>query len=251
MEIVILTAFGVGASTVMGALLGFIFGKLSEQIGDVILAFGAGVMLWAAVLGLIIPSLEYNGGASLIITPLGVILGGVIIMLIDRLLPNFDGFLSKTCGGDLEECERRRRVLLFVLAIAIHNLPEGLASGVAFGTGDVGDALLVSLSIALQNIPEGMVLISPMISIGISKRKAFGYAALTGVPEVIGALVGYFTVSISSVLLPLFLSLAGGCMLYVITDEMIPETHSNTKTKAPTFALIVGFLAMVVFDVLV
>ena len=137
---------------------------------------------------------------------------------------------------------------LFVLAIAIHNIPEGIASGVAFGMGNVGDALLVSLSIALQNIPEGMVLISPMISIGIPKRKAFVYAAFTGLTEVGGAFIGYFTVSISELLLPLFLALAGGSMLYVISDEMIPETHSRGNGKAASLALVAGFLAMVLFD---
>ena len=251
MEIVILTALGVGASTVFGALLGFLFGRLSERAGDVVLSFGAGVMLFAAVPGLILPSLEYGGDLSLLVTSLGVLLGGAVIALIDKLLPSLDRAAVESSSYDSDERERKRRVLLFVLAIAIHNLPEGMASGVAFGTGNFSDALVVSTSIALQNIPEGMVLISPMVSVGIPKAKAFAYAAFTGVVEVVGALIGYFTVSISSVLLPLLLSLAGGCMLYVINDEMIPETHSHEGRKAPSFAFIVGFLAMVAFDTFV
>ena len=250
-EIVILTAIGVGASTVIGALLGFISGGLSKRTGDVVLSFGAGVMLSAAVLGLILPSLELGGEPALIVTPLGVLVGGGVINLLERLMPRLEGVLMGERAPNPDERQRRRKVLLFVLAIAIHNIPEGIASGVAFGTGDVGDALMVSASIALQNIPEGMVLISPMLSVGISKKRALLYASLTGLIEVVSALLGYLTVSISSSLMPFFLSLAGGCMLYVITDEMIPETHSDKGHQAATFALIVGFLLMVVFGILV
>ena len=251
LEIVILTSLGVGASTVIGALFGFIFGSLSKRASDIVLAFGAGVMLWAAVFGLIMPSIEYGGELAVLITPMGVMIGGVIITLIDNLLPRLDGALLGEDCDDPDERLRRRKVILFVLAIAIHNLPEGIASGVAFGTDNIGDALLVSVSIALQNFPEGMVLISPMISIGISRKRAFLYASLTGLVEVVGALFGYFAVSVSSALLPLFLAIAGGCMLYVISDEMIPETHSHGSGRAASFALIVGFLAMVLFDIFV
>ena len=248
MEIVILTALGVGASTVVGALFGFIFGSLSQRISDVILSLGAGVMLSAAILGLILPSLEYGGVGAVFVTCLGVISGGALIYLLNKLLPTLEGVFELNTSADPNERERRRKVILFVLAIAMHNLLEGIASGVAFGTGNEGDAFMVATSIALQNLPEGMVLISPMLSIGISRKKAFLYAALTGLAEVVGALVGYFTVSVSEILLPFFLALAGGCMLYVIIDEMIPETHSHGNSSAASFAFAAGFLAMIVFD---
>ncbi len=251
MEIVILTALGVGASTVFGAVLGFIFGGVSHKVGDIVLAFGAGVMLSASVLGLILPSLEYGGGYSISITSAGIVFGAVLIDLMDKLTPRLEGFIIKNPTDDPDERKRRQRVLLFVLAIAIHNIPEGIASGVAFGTGNTGEALMVAVSIALQNIPEGMVLISPMLSVGISRGKAFLYAALTGLVEVIGTLIGYFTVSISAALLPLFLSLAGGSMLYVISHEMIPETHSHGNERGASYALVVGFLSMVIFSELV
>ncbi len=251
MEIVILTALGVGASTVFGAVLGFIFGGVSHKVGDIVLAFGAGVMLSASVLGLILPSLEYGGGYSIPITSAGIVFGAVLIDLMDKLTPRLEGFIIKNPTDDPDERKRRQRVLLFVLAIAIHNIPEGIASGVAFGTGNTGEALMVAVSIALQNIPEGMVLISPMLSVGISRGKAFLYAALTGLVEVIGTLIGYFTVSISAALLPLFLSLAGGSMLYVISHEMIPETHSHGNERGASYALVVGFLSMVIFSELV
>ncbi len=251
MEIVILTALGVGASTVFGALLGFLFGNLSHKVGDIILAFGAGVMLSASVLGLILPSLEYGGDFGLLITGIGVILGAILIDLMDKLTPRLEGFIIKTQTLDPDERKRRQRVLLFILAIAIHNIPEGIASGVAFGTGNTGDALMVAFSIALQNIPEGMVIISPMLSVGISPKRAFLYAALTGLVEVLGTLFGYLTVSVSGMLLPLFLSLAGGSMLYVISHEMIPETHSHGNERGASYALVIGFLAMVIFGELV
>ncbi len=251
MEIVILTALGVGASTVFGAVLGFIFGGVSHKVGDIVLAFGAGVMLSASIIGLVLPALEYGGRWSLVINAAGVLLGAMLIDIMDKLTPKLEGFIIKTPTLDPDERKRRHRVLIFVLAIAIHNIPEGIASGVAFGTGNTGQALTVALSIALQNIPEGMVLISPMISVGISKGRAFFYAALTGLVEVLGTLLGYFTVSISEALLPLFLSAAGGSMLYVISHEMIPETHSHGNERGASYALVIGFLAMVIFGELV
>ena len=248
METVILTAIGVGASTVLGAFIGFMLGGISERFSGVILSFGAGVMLAAAVLGLILPSLDYGGNVSLAVTSVGVLCGGGLIYLLDRVLP-----VGKECGAEsvTGDVERKKRVILFVMAIAIHNIPEGIASGVAFGMGNIGDAILVAGSVALQNLPEGMVLISPMISVGISRGRTLLYASLTGLVEVVGTLLGYFTVRLSAVMLPFFLSLAGGSMLYVIADEMVPETHKGSSSPSASFALMVGFLLMLAFDALV
>ena len=251
MEIIILTALGVGASTVFGAVLGFILGSLSHKVGDIILAFGAGVMLSASVLGLILPSLEYGGRWAIPLTSFGVVLGALLIDLMDKLTPRLEGFILKDKTDDPDERKRRQRVLIFVLAIAIHNIPEGIASGVAFGTGNTAQALMVALSIALQNVPEGMVIISPMLSVGISGKKAFLYATLTGLTEVLGTLFGYLTVSISEGLLPVFLAVAGGAMLYVISHEMIPETHSHGNERGASYALLLGFIAMVAFGELI
>ena len=141
-------------------------------------------------------------------------------------------------------------VLLFVLAIAIHNLPEGIAAGVGFGAGDTGRALLIAGGIALQNIPEGMVIIAPMLSAGISQRRTFLIAAATGLVEVVGTFIGYFAVTVSAAILPFALAFAGGTMLYVISDEMIPETHAHGHERGATYALLVGFCLMLVTDVL-
>lgn len=143
-----------------------------------------------------------------------------------------------------DKTEQLDRVLLFVMAIAIHNLPEGIAAGVGFGTGDVEDALIIAGGIALQNIPEGMVIIAPMLAAGMSHGRTFAAALATGVVEVVGTLLGFFAVSISSTILPFALAFAGGTMLYVISDEMIPETHAHGNERGATYALLVGFCLM-------
>ena len=136
----------------------------------------------------------------------------------------------------------------FVIAIAIHNLPEGIAAGVSFGSGDVSQALTVAGGIALQNIPEGLVIIAPMLAAGMTRKRTFIIALMTGLVEVVGTLIGYFAISISTVILPFALAFAGGTMLYVISDEMIPETHAHGNERAATYALLVGFVVMLIFD---
>ena len=135
-------------------------------------------------------------------------------------------------------------------AIAIHNLPEGIAAGVGFGAGDTSQALIIAGGIALQNIPEGMVIIGPMLAAGVKPRKTFILAMLTGLVEVVGTLIGYFAVSVASVILPFALAFAGGTMLYVISDEMIPETHAHGSERGATYSLLVGFCLMLLTDVL-
>lgn len=248
MEMVLLTAAGVGGATVFGALIGFVFKKASHRFSDIVLAFAAGVMLAAAVLGLILPSLEYGGEWGLLITVAGIFVGALCLNLIDKLVPH----LHKLVGPDAETHHNANlsKVLLFVAAIAIHNLPEGIAAGVGFGSGDTAQALLIAGGIALQNIPEGMVIIGPMLAAGVSPGKTFVCAMLTGLVEVIGTLIGYFAVSVSTIVLPFALAFAGGTMLYVISDEMIPETHAHGCQRGATYALLVGFCVMLISDVL-
>ena len=248
MEIVLLTALGVGGATVIGALIGFIFKNISHKFSDIVLAFAAGVMLAAAVLGLIIPSLEYGGDFGILITVAGIFAGALCLNLIDKLVPH----LHKLMGAEPESHNNANlsKVLLFVLAIAIHNLPEGIAAGVGFGSGDTTQALIIAGGIALQNIPEGMVIIAPMLAAGIRPGKTFVIAMITGLVEVVGTLIGYFAVSISTAILPFALAFAGGTMLYVISDEMIPETHAHGSERGATYSLLVGFCVMLVTDVL-
>ena len=244
MRMVLLTALGVGGATVIGAVLGFVFKKVSHRFSDIVLAFAAGVMLAAAVIGLILPSLEYGGEGGLPVTIIGIFCGALCLSLLDRLVPH----LHRLSGADQEahphQNQKLSKVLLFVMAIAIHNLPEGIAAGVGFGTDNTAEALTIAAGIALQNIPEGMVIIGPMLAAGMKPGRTFLVALLTGLVEVVGTLLGYFAVSISSAVLPFALAFAGGTMLYVISDEMIPETHAHGSERGATYALLAGFCLM-------
>ncbi len=248
MEVVLLTALGVGGATVFGVVLGFLFKNLTHKFSDIVLSFAAGVMLAAAVLGLIIPSLDYGGKYNILITVIGIFAGALILNFIDKLVPH----LHKMLEPDIEahKDSKLSKVLLFVIAIAIHNLPEGIAAGVGFGSGNDTQALIIAGGIALQNIPEGMVIVGPMLASGVSKKKTFLIATLTGLVEVIGTLIGYFAVSIASFILPFALAFAGGTMLYVISDEMIPETHAHGSERGATYSLLIGFCLMLVVDVI-
>ena len=248
MELVLLTAAGVGGATIIGSLIGFIFKKASHKFSDIVLSFAAGIMLAAAVLGLILPSIENGGKYGILITIAGIFAGALCLNLIDKLVPH----LHKLVGPDIEEHNNAdlNKILLFVTAIAIHNLPEGIAAGVGFGSGDTSQALLIAGGIALQNIPEGMIIISPMLAAGVSPSKTFLCAAATGLIEVIGTFIGYFAVNIAAAILPFALAFAGGTMLYVVSDEMIPETHAHGNERGATYALLIGFCVMLVSDVL-
>lgn len=243
METVFFTALGVGGATVVGAVLGFVFGKLSRSLSGAILGFASGVMLAAAFLGLLIPSIELGGDMRIAVAALGLFLGAVCIDLIDKLMGHLSKF-SGSRGSENDISERLHKVMIFVLAIAIHNIPEGIAAGVGFGTGEVGDALLIAGAIALQNIPEGMVIIAPMLSAGISRGRAFLYASLTGLVEVAGTFVGYYAVSIAERLLPFALAFAGGTMLYVVADEMIPEARADGNERVAAYSILLGVMTM-------
>ena len=249
MQLVLLTALGVGGATVIGAFMGFCFKSMSHKLSDIVLSFAAGVMLAAAVLGLILPSLEYGGDWGVLVTIAGIFVGAICLNLVDKLVPH----LHRMAGAEDEDHagnDKLSKVLLFVTAIAIHNLPEGIAAGVGFGAGNTADALLIAGGIALQNIPEGMVIIGPMLAAGVSPKRTFVIAMLTGLVEVVGTLLGYFAVHVAAVILPFALAFAGGTMLYVISDEMIPETHAHGQQRGATYALLVGFCLMMLSDVL-
>ena len=266
MDMVLLTALGVGGATVFGAAIGFIFKKASHRFSDIVLAFAAGVMLAAAVLGLIMPSVDYGFAMfapapeesaspvvakllALLMTIAGIFVGALCLNLVDRLVPH----LHKMADVDQESHPNNRnagKVLLFVMAIAIHNLPEGIAAGVGFGSGNTAEALLIAGGIALQNIPEGMVIIGPMLAAGIKPGKTFAIALGTGLVEVVGTLIGYFAVTVSAAIRPFALAFAGGTMLYIISDEMIPETHAHGCERGATYALLVGFCVMLISDIL-
>lgn len=246
MQLAFITAIAVGFSTVIGAVIGFAFKRIPHRFNDAILGFAAGVMLAAAVIGLILPAVEVSGRHGIWFVAAGTVCGALFLNGIDRFMPH----LHNIAGVDQEQHHNAQinKVLLFVLAIAIHNLPEGLAAGVSFGSEDIGNAFTVAAGISLQNIPEGMVIISPLLAIGVSKRRTFAIAAFTGLIEVVGTMLGYFAVSIAAVILPFALAFAGGTMLYVVSDEMIPETHSHGYERMATYSLLGGFVLMLILD---
>lgn len=250
MEFVFMTALGVGGATIIGVCMGFFITDISHRVNDGILSFAAGIMLAAAVIGLILPAAEIAGKNRIWILVIGMLAGAVFLNLMDRLTPH----LHKLSGMDEEAnagSHKRNKALLFMLAIAIHNLPEGMAAGVGFGNHDVEAALTVAVGIALQNIPEGVVTVTPLIMAGIHKKRAFVLAACTGLIEVAGTFIGFYAATISAHLLPFALAFAGGTMLYIVSDEMIPETHSHGYEGIATYSLLAGFAAMLVMDALI
>lgn len=251
MDLVIYTALGVGLATVVGAGIGFLFKNISHRLQDGILGFASGVMLAASIISLILPSIELGGKYGIIVCVVGIFLGAIFLNLIDKVVPHLHKLSGNPLAEDDESKNKLNKILLFVLAIAIHNFPEGIAAGVGAGSGNLSNAITIALGIAIQNIPEGMVIISPMIVAGISKKRTFIIACLTGVIEVIGTFIGYFSIAISKAILPFALAFAGGTMLYVISNEMIPETHSHGNERFSTYALLIGFALMLVLNVLI
>lgn len=248
MQTVFLTALTVGGATILGVIFGFFFKGLTERFSDALLSFAAGVMLSSGVVGLILPAFSYGGVKACFTVPLGVFSGALFLLLTDRFFP----YPSAVEGGLPDHRQdrggREAMGMLFVLAIAIHNLPEGIAAGVGFGTGDAGAALFIAGGIALQNFPEGMVIVAPMLMAGFSKKKTFLCAAGTGLLEIIGTFIGFFAVSASLAILPFALSFAGGLMLYVVVFQMIPESRMGKRPILSAVSLLFGVMTVLVAD---
>lgn len=226
-------AVGVGGATVVGAMLGFVFRRSLIKYSPYILSLAAGIMLAAALTGLIEPALSGDTLHSTLSAVTGILLGVVSLALTDRFVPlNSDG-------------KDARGAILFAIAIAIHNLPEGIAAGVAFGAGDDNGAFGVVLGIALHNLPEGMIAVTPLIASGVRPLRAFFLATAGAAAEIVGTVFGYLAIRISEAILPFALAFAGGTMLAVIAGEMIPESHTGGVWRA-TLTLVIGFTAMMV-----
>lgn len=247
MRMVFLTALGIGGATIIGAAIGFCVKNVSHKVNDIILSFAAGIMLAAAVNGLIMPAFELVNGAKLLIPVVGIFVGALFLNMMDYVTPHLHK-LTGTEGEDHANNKNLSRAILFVLAVAIHNLPEGMAAGVSFGNDDVGAAVTVAVGIALQNVPEGIVTVSPLVMSGVSRGRAFVLAAATGLIEVVGTLLGFYVAGLSQAILPFALAFAGGTMLYIISDEMIPETHSHGYERISTYSLLGGFTLMVIME---
>ncbi len=246
-----------GTATGIGALPIFFTKDVPRRLLDALLGLAAGVMLAATSFSLIIPAIEKGGGGikGAGITVLGILLGGLFIDLIDRLFPdtnllsNAMNGKSETKLGFLKLTPNLKKVWLFILAITVHNFPEGMAVGVGFGDGDIVNGLSIAIGIGLQNLPEGLAVALPLLREGYSARKAFFIALCTGLVEPIGGLVGIGLVHAARPILPLALSFAAGAMLFVISHEIIPETKNHDgHSKLSTHALLIGFVIMMFLD---
>ncbi|MDQ3801720.1 MAG: ZIP family metal transporter [Acidobacteriota bacterium] len=241
---------GFGATT-LGALPAVFLRRLNEKLNNNLLSFAAGVMLAATIFSLLLPSIESSKsqGASTVSAVLQTIvflfIGGFVLWLVNALVPH--EHFAKGHEGVVDS-GKIRKIWLFVIAIAIHNFPEGLSVGVANGTGEFGVGLGATMGIGLQNIPEGLSVAVALHSQGYSKRYAVGVSALTGLVEIFGAIFGASILLVSSHVLPWALAFAGGAMLFIVSDEIIPETHRHGFENGATFSLFVGFGLMMFLD---
>lgn len=246
-----ISAAGLCGATIIGSLLGFFIKELPHKWNDIVLGYCAGVMLAAATIGLIVPAVDtwQSGGGfwGYLLVALAVMGGAFFLNVLDMVTPHMHHITG------LEEAEHHRntslnRVLLFVMAIAIHKLPEGMAAGVSMTDMASAGGWTVTLGIALQNVPEGMVIIAPLLLAGVSPVRTFVISLAIGLLEIVGVWLGFGLGSLADTMLPLMLGFAGGSMLYVTSDEMIPETHAHGYQKQATYALLLGFLTLVLIE---
>lgn len=244
-----ISAMGLCGATLIGALVGFVVKELPHKWNDTVLGFCAGVMLAASTLGLIVPAFDMCGPSRWWLVVCGVMGGALFLNVLDLVTPH----LHHITGLDPEEHRNNKtlnHIMLFVMAIALHKLPEGMAAGVSMS--DVNSegvaSWAVSLGIALQNVPEGMVIIAPLLVAGVTPVRTMVISVAIGLLEIAGVLLGFGLGTASESFLPVMLGFAGGAMLYVTSDEMIPETHAHGYQKQATYALLIGFMTLLVLE---
>ena len=256
MNLIWISAAGLCGATLLGSILGFIIKELPHKWNDTILGYCAGVMLAASTIGLIVPAFEsashisFPSPYSYLLIVVSVMVGALFLNVLDFLTPH----LHTITGLDPEQHksnQKLNRVLLFVMAIALHKLPEGIAAGVSMSPMQDGEVdWSVSFGIALQNIPEGLVIIAPLLLAGVSSVRTLLISLSIGLLEIVGVWLGYGLGTISAALLPMLLGFAGGAMLYVTSDEMIPETHAHGYQKQATYAMLLGFMTLLLIEFL-
>lgn len=243
----LVASFIAGSATLLGAVPIVFFKQISQRLQDVMMGFGAGVMLAATSFSLIVPAIEAGGGGvmSALIVVAGMMIGAVFLYLSDKYSPH-EHFIKGPEGASQKNL---KRIWLFIIAITLHNFPEGLAVGVGFGGGNIENGITLAIGIGLQNVPEGLVVALALIIEKYSIGKALWISFLTGMVEPIGGIIGVGIVSISQPFLPWGLSFAAGAMLFVISDEIIPESHRKGFETEATFGVMIGFVVMMFLDV--
>lgn len=237
-------------TTSLGALPALVLRGLAQRVNDTLLGFAAGMMLAACAFSLLLPGIEAGIeiagskalGAGAVVA--GMVLGVLLMLGLDEFLPH-EHESTGPCGAGAERCGR---VWLFVFAMALHNLPEGMAIGVSFSQGDMSVGLPLTTAIAIQDIPEGLAVALAVHAAGFTPALAVGLAILSGALEPVGALLGVGLASGLALAYPIGLGLAGGAMLFVVSHEVIPETHRNGHQTAATIGLMAGFALMMVLD---
>ena len=236
-----------GLATGLGALPAVFFKDISRNLFNSLLGAAAGVMLAATAFSLLVPGMTYGNqlwpGQGIYIVSLGMIIGAIFLHYADRQLPHIHFDASTD-----EHLSSLKKVWLFIIAITLHNFPEGMSVGVSFGSGELKNGLVLAIAVALQNIPEGLAVALPLVGLGYNKWKAVGIALLTGLVEPVGGLLGITMVTLFQSVLPIAMGFAAGAMLFVISEEIIPETHANGRSRYATFALMIGFIVMMVLD---
>jgi ZIP family zinc transporter len=235
-----LGSLAAGLATSLGGLPVFFFKKIDHKAYSAMLGVSGGIMLAATIFSLLLPGIEKGG---VYIAAAGLLCGVFFVEMVARLVPH-EHFFKGHEGPEANI----KRVFLFILAITIHNFPEGMSVGVGYGAGDPANALALAVGIGIQNIPEGAAVALPLLSLGYRPRQAFGVAFLSGLVEPVGGLLGVTAVTLFSGVLPFALSFSAGCMLYVISGEMIPESHEKGYGKLATWYLVAGFIIMMLLD---
>lgn len=250
MQQVWISALGLSMASLLGSLAGFLIRRLPHRWNDGVMGFSAGLMLSAATIGLILPAMGQSEGWLSLVPVLGVVLGALFLNLLDLLTPH----MHVVTGLDQETHRHNAalsRVTLFVMAVALHKLPEGIATGVGFNAPDVGNAWLVTAGIALQNIPEGLIVVVPLLLSGVSRLRTLVISLSIALLEIVGVWIGYGLGAVFIGLLPLMLAIAGGAMLYVVSDEMIPDTHAHGNERLSTYMLLLGFMTLLLMEKLI
>lgn len=241
--------------TALGASVIFLFKQINNKVMALMFGFGAGVMIAASFFSLILPAMDLattlNQNIPLIIG-LGFLSGSLFILLIDLILPHMHIDNDKSEGLKSKLSNK----ILLILAIILHNIPEGMAVGVAFGAAclniegaTLASAMALAIGIGIQNFPEGMAVSMPLVSDGMKKKKAFFYGQASGIVEPISAIIGFILVSTVRLILPFVLTFASGAMIYVVAEELIPSGKDNSQTKIGTIGVILGFTLMMILDI--